>query len=176
MQWFVSCSDSCCLNLVKEIYVSSFSDFCSSFQSLAADNWKESGQRRSWLWGWPVRYTCWSACYGWVLLWWPVIWDKAGLYLAKTCRWPGASGFGDQYEAMASQRERTSRSGGRYMGRWWQNGWHCYRLHPICWVECWRLYCKWHRRSWGSVGWSVLRGYIWQHEWRMICFKIGSRF
>ena len=37
----MSCSDSWCLNLVKEIYVSSFSDFCSSFQSSAAENWKE---------------------------------------------------------------------------------------------------------------------------------------
>jgi hypothetical protein len=26
---------------VREIYVSSFSDFCNSFQSLAAENWKE---------------------------------------------------------------------------------------------------------------------------------------
>jgi hypothetical protein len=25
-----------------------------------------------------VRYTCWRACYRWVLLWWPVSWDKAG--------------------------------------------------------------------------------------------------
>ena len=47
----------------------------------------EGGQRGSWLWGWPVRYTCWSACYGWVVLSWPVSWDKAELYLAKTCRW-----------------------------------------------------------------------------------------
>ena len=29
----------------------------------------------------------------------PVSWDKEGLYLAKTYRWPGASGFGDEYEA-----------------------------------------------------------------------------
>ena len=35
------CSDSWCLKLVREISVSSFSDFCSSFQSLAAENWKE---------------------------------------------------------------------------------------------------------------------------------------
>ena len=26
---------------MREIWVSSFSDFCSSFQSLAAENWKE---------------------------------------------------------------------------------------------------------------------------------------
>ena len=37
----MSCSDSWCLKLVREIRVSSFSDFCSSFQSLAAENWKE---------------------------------------------------------------------------------------------------------------------------------------
>jgi hypothetical protein len=37
----VSCSDSWCLKLVREISVSSFRDFCSSFQSLAAENWKE---------------------------------------------------------------------------------------------------------------------------------------
>ena len=34
-------SDSWCLKLVREISVSSFRDFCSSFQSLAAENWKE---------------------------------------------------------------------------------------------------------------------------------------
>ena len=37
----MSCSDSWCLKLVREVRVSSFSDFCSSFQSLAAENWKE---------------------------------------------------------------------------------------------------------------------------------------
>jgi hypothetical protein len=37
----VSCSDSWCLNLVREVRVSSFIDFCRSFQSLAAENWKE---------------------------------------------------------------------------------------------------------------------------------------
>ena len=41
VQWSVSCSDSWCLKLVREIWDSSFSDFCSSFQSLAAENWKE---------------------------------------------------------------------------------------------------------------------------------------
>ena len=37
----MSCSDSWCVKLVREISVSSFSDFCSSFQSVAAKNWKE---------------------------------------------------------------------------------------------------------------------------------------
>ena len=37
----MSCSDSWCLKLVREIGVFSFRDFCSSFQSLAAENWKE---------------------------------------------------------------------------------------------------------------------------------------
>ena len=37
----MSCSDSWCLKLVREIWVSSFSDFCNSFQLLAAENWKE---------------------------------------------------------------------------------------------------------------------------------------
>ena len=37
----MSCSDSWCLKLVREICVSSFSDFCSLFQSLAAENCKE---------------------------------------------------------------------------------------------------------------------------------------
>ena len=37
----MNCSDSWCLKIVREILVSSFSDFCSSFQSLAAENWKE---------------------------------------------------------------------------------------------------------------------------------------
>ena len=37
----MSCSESWCLKLVREISVSSFRDFCSSFQSLAAENWKE---------------------------------------------------------------------------------------------------------------------------------------
>ena len=41
MQRSVSCSDSWCLKLVREIWVSSFSDFCNSFQSLAAENCKE---------------------------------------------------------------------------------------------------------------------------------------
>ena len=41
----VSCSDSRCLKLVRETSVSSFSDFCSSFQSLAAENWKERGPK-----------------------------------------------------------------------------------------------------------------------------------
>ena len=41
VQKSVSCSDSWCLNLVREIWVSNFSDFCNSFQSLAAENWKE---------------------------------------------------------------------------------------------------------------------------------------
>ena len=37
----MSCSDSWCLKLVREISVSSFRDFCGSFQSLAAETWKE---------------------------------------------------------------------------------------------------------------------------------------
>ena len=37
----MSCSDSSCLKLVREISVSSFRDFCSAFQSLAVENWKE---------------------------------------------------------------------------------------------------------------------------------------
>jgi hypothetical protein len=35
VQCSVSCSDSWCLKLVREISVSSFSDFCNSLQSLA---------------------------------------------------------------------------------------------------------------------------------------------
>ena len=37
----MNCSNSWCLKLVREISVSSSRDFCSSFQSLAAENWKE---------------------------------------------------------------------------------------------------------------------------------------
>ena len=37
----MSCSDSWCLKLVREISVSSFRDFCSSFESLAAENLNE---------------------------------------------------------------------------------------------------------------------------------------
>ena len=37
----MSSSDSWCLKLVREISVSSFREVCSSFQSLAAENWKE---------------------------------------------------------------------------------------------------------------------------------------
>ena len=37
----MSCSDSWSLKLVREIWVSSFSDFCNLFQLLAAENWKE---------------------------------------------------------------------------------------------------------------------------------------
>ena len=42
LQRSVSCSDSRCLKLVREIKVSSFSDFCNSFQSQAAQNRNES--------------------------------------------------------------------------------------------------------------------------------------
>ena len=41
LQRSVSCSDIWCLKLVREIQVSSFSNFCNSFQSLVAENWKE---------------------------------------------------------------------------------------------------------------------------------------
>ena len=41
LQQSVSWSDSRCLKLVREIKVSNFSNFCNSFQSLAAENWKE---------------------------------------------------------------------------------------------------------------------------------------
>ena len=37
----MSCSDSWCLKLVREVRVSSFSDFCNSFQSSAAETCKE---------------------------------------------------------------------------------------------------------------------------------------
>ena len=37
----MSCSDSWFLKLVREMGITSFSDFCSSFQSVAAENWKE---------------------------------------------------------------------------------------------------------------------------------------
>ena len=37
----MSCSNSWCLKLVREVRVSSFSGFCSSFRSLAAENRKE---------------------------------------------------------------------------------------------------------------------------------------
>ena len=37
----MSYSDSWYFKLVSEVGVSSFRDFCSSFQSLAAENWKE---------------------------------------------------------------------------------------------------------------------------------------
>ena len=40
LQRSVSCSDRC-LKLVREIKVSNFRDFCNSFQSQAAENWKE---------------------------------------------------------------------------------------------------------------------------------------
>ena len=42
VQGTVSCSDSWRLKLVRQVRVSSFRGFCSSFQSLAAENWKES--------------------------------------------------------------------------------------------------------------------------------------
>ena len=41
VQCSVSCSDSWFLKLVREMGISSFSDFCSSFQSVEAENWKE---------------------------------------------------------------------------------------------------------------------------------------
>ena len=41
LQRSVSCSDSRCLKLVREIKVSNFSDFCNSFQSQAAEYWNE---------------------------------------------------------------------------------------------------------------------------------------
>ena len=41
LQRSVSCSDSWFLKLVREMGIYSFSDFCNSFQSLAAENWKE---------------------------------------------------------------------------------------------------------------------------------------
>ena len=41
LQRSVNCSDSRCVKLVREIKVSNFSDFCNSFQSLAAENCKE---------------------------------------------------------------------------------------------------------------------------------------
>ena len=44
------------------------------------------------------------------------------------------------------------------------------------WVECWSLFYKWNRRTLGSVGLSVIRGYDWQHDWRMHCCEIGSWF
>ena len=37
----MSFSDSWFLKLVREMGISSFSDFCSLFQSVAAENWKE---------------------------------------------------------------------------------------------------------------------------------------
>jgi hypothetical protein len=37
----VSCSDSWCLKLVREVRVYSFSDICSLFQSLAVENCNE---------------------------------------------------------------------------------------------------------------------------------------
>ena len=41
VQSSVSCSDSWFLKLVREMGISIFRDFCSSFQSVAAENWKE---------------------------------------------------------------------------------------------------------------------------------------
>ena len=112
----VSYSDSWCLKLVREIWVSSFSgDFCFlKIFAIHSSHWQQrtgrkGGQMRNWLWGWPVKYSCWSTCNGWVLLWWPVSWDKAGLYLAKTYR---VSGIGDENEARASQWEHAGRNGG----------------------------------------------------------------
>ena len=37
----MSCFDRWFLKIVREVRVSIFRDFCSSFQSLAAENWKE---------------------------------------------------------------------------------------------------------------------------------------
>ena len=37
----MSCSDCWFLKLVREMGFSSFSDFCSLFQSVAAENWKK---------------------------------------------------------------------------------------------------------------------------------------
>ena len=113
VQWSVSWSDSWCLKLVKEIWVSSFSDFffCNSFQSFAAENWEERRPNEEVALG-VTSEIWWSMYNGGVLLWWPVSWDKVGLYLANTYRWPGASGFGDEYDARASQREHTGRSSG----------------------------------------------------------------
>jgi hypothetical protein len=41
LQRSVSCSDRRCLKLAREIKASNSSDFCNSFQSQAAENWKE---------------------------------------------------------------------------------------------------------------------------------------
>ena len=42
---------SWCLKIVREISVSSFSDFCISFQSLAAENWKERRPKKELVFG-----------------------------------------------------------------------------------------------------------------------------
>ena len=36
---------------------------------------------------------------------------RLGLYLAESCRSPGASGVADEYDARASKQEHTCRSG-----------------------------------------------------------------
>ena len=51
LQRSVSCTESRCLKLVREIQVSTFSDFCNSFQSLAAENWKERRPKEMWALG-----------------------------------------------------------------------------------------------------------------------------
>jgi hypothetical protein len=50
VQSSVRYSDSWCLKLMREISVSSFRDFGSSFQSMAAENWKERQPMEEFTW------------------------------------------------------------------------------------------------------------------------------
>ena len=73
VQWSVSCSDSWCLKLVREMWVSSFRDFCNSFQSRAAENWKERRPKEELALGVTSEinlspYTAWR-CVGSLLCW-----------------------------------------------------------------------------------------------------------
>jgi hypothetical protein len=99
---------------------------------------------KCWLWGWPVQYTYLSACYGWMLLWWPVSGDKVGLYLGKTYRWPGASRFGNEYVVSRSRnvywhwRSGTGGGGWNRCYGWLIKSYGCCRADTQ-WCSLWPL-------------------------------------
>ena len=110
VQWSVICSDSWCLKLVRDtsLQLQWFLQFVPVIGNRELEGKASKGRIGFGVGQWDIaagaRATG-GCCYG-------DQWAKAGLYLAETCRWPVASGFGGEYEARASQRERTGRSGG----------------------------------------------------------------
>ena len=152
------------LNEEMEIKLSSLRFFCSSYQSLTAANWKESGMCA--LWGPLTECDCQNWCHMWRMRAAVDISDREEWGLRGFYKWATTSGSCDGYTEITSLQRSLECSDVSYKEHWWQIWWPNGKEHLAAREHPYLTIYKLCLRNLAWAGWSSESGLFWQLGWK----------